>query len=195
MNTLIIDLLRHGEARGGQRFRGWREDPLTDEGWNQMYKALPARRPWSRIISSPLKRCADFARKLSQTSHIPVHLEDDLKEIHFGEWEGHTPTELLHADPERVQAFWEDPLNNTPPRGESLGVFRARVLGVWQRLLEEEEGRFLLVTHGAMSRSIIASLLFMPAEDRCRLDVSHACLSRIVIQDGLPRLAFHCRGA
>ncbi len=193
MNTLTIDLLRHGEAHGGQRFRGWREDPLTDDGWNQMYKALPARRPWGRIISSPLKRCSDFARKLSQTSHIPAQMEKDLKELHFGDWEGHTPTELLHSDPERVQAFWDDPLNNAPPNGESLGVFRMRVLSVWNRLMEEDEGRFLLITHGGVIRVIIAEVLGMPAENLFRIDVPHACLSRILIQEGVPRLAFHCR--
>ncbi len=32
----IVDLLRHGEPDGGQKFRGAVDDPLSPRGWEQM---------------------------------------------------------------------------------------------------------------------------------------------------------------
>ncbi len=37
-----IDLLRHGETQGGSRFRGRGDDPLTEQGWAQMWSAVGA---------------------------------------------------------------------------------------------------------------------------------------------------------
>ncbi|MGH8626386.1 MAG: hypothetical protein ACREYC_14335 [Gammaproteobacteria bacterium] len=36
----FIDLRRHGEAEGGARYRGSTDDPLTAEGWAQMWAAV-----------------------------------------------------------------------------------------------------------------------------------------------------------
>ena len=59
----VIDLIRHGEPEGGRRYRGATDDPLTAAGWRQMEAAV-AGLSWQRIYSSPLVRCADFARHL-----------------------------------------------------------------------------------------------------------------------------------
>jgi hypothetical protein len=61
-----IDLLRHGEVEGGVRFRGSTDHPLTAEGWAQMWAAVGTDIHWDRIVTSPLTRCADFARALSR---------------------------------------------------------------------------------------------------------------------------------
>ena len=33
---MTLDLLRHGEPKGGRLYRGNQDDPLTQKGWNQM---------------------------------------------------------------------------------------------------------------------------------------------------------------
>ena len=38
--TSGIDWLRHGDTRGGSRFRGRTDDPLTPEGWRQMWTTV-----------------------------------------------------------------------------------------------------------------------------------------------------------
>ena len=57
----VVDLLRHGEPDGGQKFRGSVDDPLNVRGWEQMRTAVGNYREWEVIISSPLIRCAAFA--------------------------------------------------------------------------------------------------------------------------------------
>ena len=41
MPDTIVDLIRHGEPAGGQRYRGHRvDDPLTEKGWSQMWNSV-----------------------------------------------------------------------------------------------------------------------------------------------------------
>lgn len=37
--STIIDLLRHGDVEGGQKYRGQLDDPLSELGWNQLRTA------------------------------------------------------------------------------------------------------------------------------------------------------------
>ncbi len=60
-----VDLLRHGEPEGGNKYRGALDDPLSELGWAQMRAATGDRCPWQAIVSSPLRRCAAFARELA----------------------------------------------------------------------------------------------------------------------------------
>ena len=151
-----IDLMRHGEAVGGNRYRGSINDPLTPQGWVAMRAALGEQRDWDHIVSSPLLRCADFARNLAQRHSIPLHLDARLREIYFGEWEGKTATELLALDPDGVSRFWNDPLHYPPPGGEDVRDFQARVLRAWEELLVRHRGeRLLVISHGGPLRILL----------------------------------------
>ena len=90
-----FDLMRHGETEGGSRYRGSINDALTPQGWVAMRTALGEENKWDHIISSPLHRCADFARNLAERHALPLVLDARLREIYFGAWEGKTATELL----------------------------------------------------------------------------------------------------
>ena len=39
----VIELLRHGEPKGGHRVRGRIDDPLSEQGWTQMQRAVEQR--------------------------------------------------------------------------------------------------------------------------------------------------------
>ena len=254
--TSGIDLLRHGETRGGNCFRGRTDDPLTPEGWRQMWAAVanhhegadltpddesPVRdfhanlhesfatpplmkeragdfhanphegashipenkrlyrdfhadqsvvpgprdappRPWDRIITSPLIRCADFARALSQRLNLPLSLDPRLVELDFGAWEGRSAADLMVSDAEALGRFWADPVTHSPPGGESLPAFQARVLAAWQDLTEQaltNGERLLVISHGGVIRVILCTLLDHPLERLLELDVSHASLTRV----------------
>ncbi|MGH8587449.1 MAG: histidine phosphatase family protein [Gammaproteobacteria bacterium] len=77
---------------------------------------------------SPLARCADFARALARRRSIPLEVNEDLREMHFGTWEGRTAAELMERYPEALSRFWRDPLNHPSPGAEPLARLRARTL-------------------------------------------------------------------
>jgi alpha-ribazole phosphatase/probable phosphoglycerate mutase len=195
-SATTVDLLRHGEPLGGKRFRGWRDDPLCERGWEQMRSTLSGHRPWAVVVSSPLLRCAEFAQAFAQDNDLPMELEANLKELGFGAWEGHEPASLLRDDPEALRRFWADPLHNQPPGAEPLLAFQARVVSAWQRVLARHQGRHvLIVAHGGVIRVILCHVLEIPIERLFALDVPYAALSRVGVDPedhgALPRLMFH----
>ena len=80
-----IDLLRHGEPVGGQRYRGQRDDALSEKGWQQMWRTVEGMSEWQQIVTSPLQRCSSFAHALGERLSLPVHEETRFKEVGFGE--------------------------------------------------------------------------------------------------------------
>ena len=192
-----FDLLRHGEAEGGPCYRGSRDDPLSPLGWRQMHQAVGGKAPWSRIVSSPLRRCLDFARTLGERHNLEVEVMNDLREIHFGDWEGRRAEDLLRESPRAIEAYWADPASHPPPGGEDLTAFEQRVTEAWQTLVRRHDGEHLLVIcHAGVIRSLLGQWLDIPPASRFRLDFPPACLSRIRLfhdDDGRlrPLLAFH----
>jgi len=195
--TTVIDLLRHGEPKGGIRIRGWQDDPLSESGWQQLWSAVAGERPWQAIVCSPLTRCRQFAQRLAEAQRIQLREEPRLREIGFGQWEGADPDELHAAFPQQVKDFWDDPVANTPPGAEPvIPDFRDRVQAAMETIISEYAGQHVLVVaHGGVNRMLISQVLGMPASNLFRLEVPFAAVSRISIEKGTARLSFHCRSA
>ena len=194
--TTIIDLLRHGDVEGGRKYRGQLDDPLSELGWKQLRTATSKKQDWQHIITSPLKRCAEFADELSQTHSIPLKTESKLKEVSFGLWEGKTAEQLLSNEPKEIKEYWDDPINVTPPQGECLLDFEKRIMTAWVKMLHEYQGQhILMLSHAGVMRIIICNVLGMPLTELFKLDVALAKFSRIQIEhaDGKdwPRLISH----
>lgn len=193
----IIDLLRHGEPVGGRLLRGSQDDPLTQDGWRQMQASVGDHSPWQQIISSPLKRCAEFASQLSENRGLPLKTVAGFQEIGFGQWEGMSPEQIMVAHPGELEAYWRDPTQFSPPDGETLDAFISRVEQHWLGLLNDYQGQHvLLVCHGGVIRAVINKILEMPLNALWRVEVPYANISRIRVThfDDYPatsNLVFH----
>jgi alpha-ribazole phosphatase len=185
--TLHLDLLRHGETELGGGLRGSLDDALTAKGWEQMRAAVVAQGPWHRLVSSPLQRCARFAEELGAQLQVPVSLEPDLQELHFGAWEGQSAAALMETDAEALGLFWADPYSFTPPEGEAVSDFSDRVLGAVARLQQAHAGeRVLLVSHGGVMRLLLARARGLPREQLLNVEVGHGALFNLqVAADGV----------
>ena len=185
--TLRLDLLRHGETELGGGLRGSLDDALTEKGWAQMRAAVIAGGPWDRLISSPLQRCARFAAELGEQLNLPVQLETDLQELHFGVWEGQSAAVLMETDAEALGLFWADPYSFTPPQGEPVSNFAERVLGAVARLHQAYAGeRVLLISHGGVMRLLLAQARGLPREQLLNVEVAHAALFALSVEaDGV----------
>ena len=181
--TLRLDLLRHGETELGGGLRGSLDDALTEKGWAQMRAAVLAGGPWDRLISSPLQRCARFAAELGEQLNLPVQLDKDLQELHFGAWEGQSAAALMETDAEALGLFWADPYAFTPPQGEPVSDFAARVLGAVARLHQAYAGeRVLLISHGGVMRLLLAQARGLPREQLLNVEVAHAALFALSVE-------------
>ncbi len=187
MHKRTLYLLRHGqpEDQGGLQdkavFRGKTNSPLSARGWQQMQEAV-AGLNFKYIISSPLQRCAQFARQLSKEKNLSVDEQAELAEIDFGLWDGQLIDDIAIHSKSLLKAFWSDPLNNTPPEGESLRDFHKRVIVCWNKIISTEQHLDTLIfIHGGVQKIILAHLLEMPLTAIHNIEVPYACCSAINI--------------
>jgi broad specificity phosphatase PhoE len=190
MQDFFVDLLRHGEAQGGARFRGGYDDPLSAEGFAQMTRATADDPGWTRVLCSPARRCNEFALSLATRRGLPISVLPELAERNFGEWEGLAAHRIPATE---LTRFWDDPVGYTPPGGEPFALFRERVLTFWDRVCREADPFSLVVTHGGVMRIVLAEVLRMPPEAAILIEVHLACLTRLRVPEppGRPSLMRH----
>lgn len=192
-----FDFLRHGECEGGDIFRGSTDVSLTPSGKAAMHRSCrDVAEPWDQIVSSPLLRCRRFAEELAQQTKRPLNIDPRLAEISFGDWEGQLRNDIWQNQTAHIQAWMENPADNTPPGGEPLMQVAERGLAFFHETSEQHRSRrVLVVTHGGMIRVLLASLLNMPLRCASQFDVPFACVSRINIyekdQSRLIKLSAH----
>ena len=187
--TLHLDLLRHGETELGGGLRGSLDDALTAKGWAQMRAAVAEQGPWDRLVSSPLQRCARFAEELGDAAQAAGELEKDLQELHFGAWEGQSAAALMETDAEGLGPVLGRSLCFTPPEGEPVADFSARVLAAVARLHQAYAGeRVLLISHGGVMRLLLAQARGLPREQLLNVEVGHGALFSLQVEaDGVLR--------
>lgn len=101
------------------------------------------------VVSSPIARTRETAEVIAQQLGLSVSIEDDIAEIAFGEWDGHTNQEVAARWPEQYNA-WRGDVQIAPPGGESLEEFDQRVQRGRERILSEYEGQTVVVVSHVM---------------------------------------------
>jgi len=184
--TTQIDVIRHGEPVGGRRYRGHGvNDPLTEKGWQQMWGAVADCSDWQHIASSPLSRCLDFAQQLSKKLKIGYSVDDRLKEIGFGTWEGLTPDEIVANDIDALKQFYKDPIRNRPEGAEPLASFSSRVWDAYEDISRKHVNeKVLIVGHAGVIRAITANILGMDLiHVYSNLKIEYGGIVTTIIQD------------
>ena len=139
--------------------------------------------PRDNSISSPLSRCAAFATELAQRHGLPLHFDERLKEISWGEWEGSTPEEINQQYPGALLRYWANPHEHVPPGAERIGEFLQRVIGAWNDLLQQHSGNHVIIVgHAGVTRAAICHSLNIPIENMFQIQVAYAALTRIQVE-------------
>lgn len=181
-----IELLRHG-ATARRGFLGSLDEPLTLHGLEQMRAAVRDGGPWDVAVSSPLARCAAFAREFAERQGIALHFDERLRELHFGEWEGMSAEQLMQTRPDALTRFWDDPWRHAPPGGETLGAFEERVLTAWRDLVRRYARHgVLVIAHGGVIRMILCHVRGLSRTALLRIEVRHASLHRVTARCSPP---------
>jgi broad specificity phosphatase PhoE len=170
-------LLRHGQVTGGARYRGITDDPLTGIGWQQMWAAVSRIGPPTLVITSPLRRCADFARALVRYHRLPLRIDARLRELDFGAWEGRSADEIDQISPNALRDFYRDPWRCAPSGGEPLEDMCTRVRAAWRDACALQV-HVLIVTHGGPIRVILSRILGLARGPLTQIDVPHSSLHR-----------------
>jgi len=192
-----IDLLRHGELKGGIRYRGNTEAALTNGGraaMNAVWHRLDGN--IDMIVSSPLSRCREPAENWARQAGIPCRIEPDIREMEYGAWEGLSKQEIEARFPGMLPRWRENPVGMQIPEAERIEDFAQRVTRAWETLVDESAGKHMLVVaHSGSLRVILAHVLGAPLASTRRFAMSYTSWSRVVIDGGKPHLEFFDRRA
>jgi ribonuclease H / adenosylcobalamin/alpha-ribazole phosphatase len=162
--TTVI-LVRHGRTHLTESKRisgsGGENPGLSELGRSDAHKAAKGvaqignSGPWahllpvSAIIASPIQRTLDTAHILANELGLGVETNDDIAEISFGDWDGHTNAEVMTKWPDLFPE-WQGSWTVSPPNGESLEKFDERVQRGRRAILEKYAGRTVVVVSHVM---------------------------------------------
>jgi broad specificity phosphatase PhoE len=182
---LTVHLLRHGETLQAAEgyFAGDINPPLTDRGRLQAEDVAAAALALhlEALYVSPKLRAHATAEPIARACGLSPVVDERLREIGYGSWEGRKESDVQASDPEAYGAWTKDPAMHPPPGGETAFQIAARALPVVERAEREHpNGRVMFVTHKATIRVLVCALLDLPiARFRDRIACPAASLTTI----------------
>ncbi|MFJ5368642.1 histidine phosphatase family protein [Bosea sp. CER48] len=171
-------LVRHGETDWNRegRLQGGQDIPLNDLGRRQAAEAagrLKALEPgYAELdyIASPMQRARETMDILRQELELPAGayaVDDRLRELTFGEWEGFTWRDIRKAEREQAHLRERDKWGFVPPGGESYRMLAERIRPVLEGLRRET----VIVSHGGVARAILALIGAVATQDAARVEI------------------------
>jgi broad specificity phosphatase PhoE len=108
------------ENNSAGRFLSFDDPPLSESGRAQCVRLRVdlQRFEFARCYVSPMLRCRQTRDIVAPA--IPFTIEDALREVHFGTWEGRTLEWLERNEPDALARRRRDPVTFRPPGGESF---------------------------------------------------------------------------
>jgi probable phosphoglycerate mutase len=164
---LTLHLVRHGDTAQSAEgyFAGDIDPPLTESGLAQAEALgrLAATLDLAEVYVSPKLRARQTAEPIVRASKATMVVDEGLREIAYGSWEGRKESEVRASEPDAYSAWSLDPALVSPPGGESAFAIAARALPVLLRARREHpSGNVMLVSHKATVRVIVCALLGVP---------------------------------
>ena len=191
MSTIYY--IRHGETSWNAegRLQGAQDIALNGRGRQQATHAgrilagLIARDGHDKaalpFVSSPLGRARSTMELMRRVLELPVDdysLDNRLREIGYGVWEGSTLTEMQVADPElyarRLTAKW----TLAPEGGETYASVQLRMRNWYDSLLVDT----VAVAHGGTVRALMVALGLETPESAADLFIEQGAV--YVFRDG-----------
>jgi len=151
-------LIRHGETDWNQsrRIQGQLDIPLNAVGQRQAQQLVPALAPLLHqkpvlFYTSPLERAVHTLTPLAQALDAPLLQQDDLRERHFGIFQGMSAEDIVVRHPTIADRWRSRDIDFAPDGGESIRDFAARVQRCLANLAAQHPGQLLVcVTHGGV---------------------------------------------
>ena len=176
---LRLLLVRHGETEWNRvsRFQGGIDVPLNENGRRQAQMAAEFLKdvPIDFAISSPMLRPKETAQ-IILTSHpnVKLELQEPLKEINHGLWEGKLESEIKQEYPDLLRQWQVAPETVQMPEGENLQQVWDRAVACWNAIAQSVEvsdtelKTGLVVAHDAINKVILCHVLGLsPASIWC----------------------------
>jgi broad specificity phosphatase PhoE len=164
-------------------------DVTNAAAFASLARRLPAQPIWMATTLCRTQATMNAIHAARGTRPDPLHLERQLIEQSFGDWQGRTYAELgafgRGGDASASHRFWLAPAHATPPGGESFVQVMDRVAAAVRRLTAVHAGRDIVcVAHGGSIRAALAMALGLDPEAALAFSIETLSLTRIDHIDG-----------
>jgi 2,3-bisphosphoglycerate-dependent phosphoglycerate mutase len=163
-----LAIVRHGQSLWNleNRFTGWVDVPLTDQGRAEARAAGERlrQRSFDVAYTSRLTRAQDTLRIIVEVAgfeDLPVIMDEALNERHYGDLQGLNKADTAARYGDEQVRIWRRSFATPPPNGEALKDTAARTLPFFDRAIlgDIRQGKdVLVVAHGNSNRSIVMQL-------------------------------------
>lgn len=160
-------LIRHGETDWNivKRLQGATDIPLNENGEALARETAEGLKeiPFDMVFTSPLKRAYRTAEIVKGNREIPLIIEERIREICFGDYEGLVSKSEGYSipDPEFKFFFTKTDCYKTPPNGEPIESLLERTNEFLEELKKREDLKdktILVSTHGAAVRALLSNI-------------------------------------
>jgi 2,3-bisphosphoglycerate-dependent phosphoglycerate mutase len=165
MATLV--LIRHGQSLWNleNRFTGWVDVPLTEQGRAEAHRAGELIRDlrFDVAYTSVLTRAQETLDIILEVigQKPPIIRDQALNERHYGDLQGLNKADTARRYGDEQVKIWRRSYDVAPPGGESLELTAKRTLPFYDRAIlgDLRQGKqVLVVAHGNSNRSIVMKL-------------------------------------
>jgi broad specificity phosphatase PhoE len=184
-----IILVRHGQTAWNreERFRGHFDIPLDETGLAQAQAvAKRVALVWKPdvIYAGPLSRTIQTAEPTARLFNLAVQSEPGLIDVDCGKWQGLTPDEARQRWPVDFNHYLHLPRAFHFPGGESLENARLRAIRRVKQLVNEHlEETIMLVSHTALNRLILLSVLALDSAGFWRLRQDTCAINSFTVEN------------
>jgi probable phosphoglycerate mutase len=167
-------LVRHGETEWNRqgKFQGQIDVPLNDNGRQQAAKAgeFLQNVAIDFAVSSSMLRPKETAEIiLKQHPSVKLELQDGLREISHGLWEGKFESEIEQGFPGELERWRTEPAVVQMPEGENLQQVWERSVAAWESIVQaalaNQSQTGLVVAHDATNKTLLCYLLGLSPEN------------------------------
>ena len=164
-NDLQIVLVKPGatefDAQG--RITGTLDVPLSDSGIQQAQSVAAELSDLeiTAVYSGPSLAAQQTAVEITADSRIRPRVEEKLKNVDMGLWQGRELEELKSNQPRFVRQWQDNPEKICPPGGETLMDVRPRVDAFLKRVSRKHKSGVVVVVVADPLASVIATRIDM----------------------------------
>jgi 2,3-bisphosphoglycerate-dependent phosphoglycerate mutase len=173
-------LIRHGQSLWNleNRFTGWVDVPLTEEGRQEARNAAAKIKNvrFDVAYTSALRRAQDTLAEILDALgwDLPVIRDQALNERHYGDLQGLNKDETRERYGKEQVHIWRRSYDTPPPNGEALKDTAARTLPFFERCIlgDVKQGKnVLVVAHGNSNRAIVMKLEKLSGEEIMKVEL------------------------
>lgn len=171
--------IRHGPTHS-RSFVGWRDLPADLSDTAQLGRLRAHLPDKALVISSDLARARMTADALTSGGHLRLPDDPNLRELHFGFWDGLNFEEVAARDPELSRRYWEAPGDIAAPGGESWNDASERVAVSVKRIAALYPGAHVIaVAHFGVILTQLQRALGLSAYDTLSHPIDNLSVTRI----------------